>query len=104
MPRMPRISLLLVVLFFYQCAPFRIQNMLEPPAEQLLPGSPEFNRTIQVQYLGAAGYMISRGSHAILPAPLYSNPSLFRVGFLPFKLCPFIFTTSSILIVLGSYI
>ena len=28
----------------------------------------------------------------------------FRVGFLPFKLCPFIFTTSSILIVLGSYI
>jgi hypothetical protein len=26
------------------------------------------------------------------------------VGFLPFKLCPFIFTTSSILIVLGSYI
>ena len=28
----------------------------------------------------------------------------FKVGFLPFKLCPFIFTTSSILIVLGSYI
>ena len=28
----------------------------------------------------------------------------FRVGFLPFKLCPFIFTTSSILIVLGSYL
>ena len=28
----------------------------------------------------------------------------FKVGFLPFKLCPFIFTTSSILIILGSYI
>ncbi len=28
----------------------------------------------------------------------------FRVGFLPFKLCPFIFTTSSILIVLGAYL
>ena len=28
----------------------------------------------------------------------------FKVGFLPFKLCPFIFTTSSILIILGGYI
>ena len=28
----------------------------------------------------------------------------FKVGFLPFKLCPFIFTTSSILIVLGAYL
>ena len=28
----------------------------------------------------------------------------FRVGFLPFKLCPFILTASSILIILGSYI
>ncbi len=28
----------------------------------------------------------------------------FRVGFLPFKLCPFIFTTSSILIILGAYL
>ncbi len=28
----------------------------------------------------------------------------FRVSFAPFKLCPFIFTTSSILIVLGRYL
>jgi len=28
----------------------------------------------------------------------------FKVGFLPFRLCPFIFTTSSILIILGGYI
>jgi hypothetical protein len=28
----------------------------------------------------------------------------FRVNFLPFKLCPFIFTSSSILIILGGYI
>jgi hypothetical protein len=28
----------------------------------------------------------------------------FKVGFLPFKLCPFIFTTSSILMVLGAYV
>lgn len=28
----------------------------------------------------------------------------FKVGFLPFKLCPFIFTTSSILIIIGMYI
>ena len=28
----------------------------------------------------------------------------FKVGFLPFKLCPFIFTTSSILIIVGSYL
>lgn len=82
---MQRIILLLVVLFVYQCAPFRIQNVLEPSAGQLLPGAPEFNRTIQVQYLGAAGFMISRGKHAILPAPLYSNPSLLRVGFLAIK-------------------
>ena len=28
----------------------------------------------------------------------------FKVSFLPFKLCPFIFTTSSILIVIGMYV
>jgi hypothetical protein len=28
----------------------------------------------------------------------------FKVSFLPFKLCPVIFTTASILILLGSYI
>jgi len=28
----------------------------------------------------------------------------FRISFLPFKLCPFIFTTSSILLILGRYL
>lgn len=28
----------------------------------------------------------------------------FKVGFLPFRLCPFIFSTSSILIILGGYL
>ena len=28
----------------------------------------------------------------------------FKISFLPFKLCPFIFTTSSVLILIGSYL
>jgi hypothetical protein len=28
----------------------------------------------------------------------------FRISFLPFKLCPFLFTTASILIILGRYV
>ncbi len=82
---MLRINLLLVALSIFQTAPFKFQNVPESSAEQLLPGTPEFNRTVQVQYLGVAGYMISRGRHAILPAPLYSNPNLVRVGLLRIK-------------------
>lgn len=42
---------------------------------------PAYAEAIQLQYLGSGGYLISRGKHAILTAPLYTNPGWVRVGF-----------------------
>ncbi|MBI4777039.1 MAG: hypothetical protein HY788_23140 [Deltaproteobacteria bacterium] len=36
---------------------------------------------VQVQYLGVGGFLIRRGQHALLTAPFFSNPSMFRVAF-----------------------
>jgi hypothetical protein len=35
---------------------------------------------IELTYLGAGGFVMRRGGHAIMTAPFYSNPSLSRVG------------------------
>lgn len=34
------------------------------------------------QYLGSGGWVISRGSDAVMTAPFFSNPGIFRVGLL----------------------
>ena len=39
------------------------------------PGPP-----LEIRYLGSGGQLIRRGSTAIMTAPFFSNPSLFRVG------------------------
>lgn len=49
-----------------------------------------------------AVYLISFAFLVILT--LVSFFTGFKIGFIPFKLCPFIFTTSSILILVGSLI
>lgn len=36
---------------------------------------------VEVTYLGVAGWLIRRGGSAVLSAPLFSHPSLLRVGF-----------------------
>jgi len=36
---------------------------------------------VQVQYLGVGGFLIRRGRDALLTAPFFSNPSIFRVAF-----------------------
>ena len=51
------------------------------PDEGALPYShPDYDSTIQVQYLGVAGYMFRRGNYAVLGAPHYTNPNFVRVG------------------------
>jgi L-ascorbate metabolism protein UlaG (beta-lactamase superfamily) len=40
-----------------------------------VPGAP-----IEVTYLGVGGWVVRRGASAVLFAPLFSNPSLFRTG------------------------
>ena len=39
------------------------------------PGAP-----LEIRYLGSGGHLIRRGSTAIMTAPFFSNPGLFRVG------------------------
>jgi len=39
------------------------------------PGPP-----LEIRYLGSGGHLIRRGSTAIMTAPFFSNPGLFRVG------------------------
>jgi hypothetical protein len=38
-----------------------------------------YSTTLQVRFLGAAGFLIRRGQDVVLTAPLYSTPSLFKV-------------------------
>ena len=40
---------------------------------------PAYETTLQVRFLGAAGFLLRRGKDAVLTAPLYSTPSIFRV-------------------------
>ena len=43
--------------------------------EEPAPGLP-----LEIRYLGSGGHLIRRGSSAILTAPFFSNPNLFRVA------------------------
>ena len=39
--------------------------------------------SVEVTYLGTAGMVLRRGRDAIMTAPFFSNPNMFRVGLLP---------------------
>jgi hypothetical protein len=41
---------------------------------------PGIGAPLEIRYLGSGGHLIRRGSTAILTAPFFSNPGLFRVG------------------------
>jgi hypothetical protein len=40
------------------------------------PGHADFETTVQVRFLGVAGFMIRRGQDVVITAPLYSHPAL----------------------------
>ncbi len=49
--------------------------------EDLAPDRPEYKNTVQIQWLGVAGYWISLDGHAVLLSPFYSKQSIFRLAF-----------------------
>ncbi|UCD36710.1 MAG: MBL fold metallo-hydrolase [Fidelibacterota bacterium] len=71
---------MLALLFALNCAGMGYRVEPDPGRS---PGSvnvmdPE---AVHVQYLGTSGFLIYRGGHGLLTAPLYSNPHIFKVGF-----------------------
>jgi L-ascorbate metabolism protein UlaG (beta-lactamase superfamily) len=48
---------------------------------EIAPGAPGYGDTLQVRYLGVAGFLIRRGDDVVLTAPLYSNPDLAQEAF-----------------------
>lgn len=46
---------------------------------ELRPGDARYARTVQVRFLGVAGFSFRLGDAQVLTAPFYSNPGLFRV-------------------------
>jgi hypothetical protein len=44
--------------------------------KEISPGEAGFEETVQVRFLGVAGFSLRRGDDVILTAPLYSNPSV----------------------------
>lgn len=40
------------------------------------PSDPRYDSDLQIQFLGVSGFLLRRGSDAILTAPLYSHPSI----------------------------
>ncbi len=57
-------------------------NSTQPHPDQgaLAYSHPDYDRAIQVRYLGVAGYQFRRGDYAVMTAPLYTNPHFVRVG------------------------
>lgn len=49
--------------------------------EPLPRDAPDYQTRVQLQYLGAGGWLIRRGEQMLLTAPFFSNPSLKRVMF-----------------------
>lgn len=41
------------------------------------------DEAVEITYLGTAGMLLRRGDDAIMTAPFFSNPNMFRVGLLP---------------------
>jgi L-ascorbate metabolism protein UlaG (beta-lactamase superfamily) len=45
----------------------------------------ENDAPVEFEYLGSGGWMVRRGDDAVMTAPFFSNPSLFRTLFLPVR-------------------
>jgi hypothetical protein len=48
--------------------------------EQVACEEPQPGLPLEIRYLGSGGHLIRRGATAIMTAPFFSNPGLFRVG------------------------
>ncbi|MBW2578062.1 MAG: MBL fold metallo-hydrolase [Deltaproteobacteria bacterium] len=48
--------------------------------DQMTCKEPGPGASLEIRYLGSGGHLIRRGSTAIMTAPFFSNPGLFRVG------------------------
>ncbi|MGH9462368.1 MAG: hypothetical protein ACRD1X_14195 [Vicinamibacteria bacterium] len=46
----------------------------------IAPAAPGYESAVQVRFLGVGGFLIRRGSDAVLTAPLYTNPSETELG------------------------
>ena len=69
-----------LILLSIGCSGVTTRYQPKPGVPVLAPYEPAYEETIQLRYLGAGGYLIRRGKHAILTAPLYTNPGWLRVG------------------------
>ncbi|MCH7520956.1 MAG: MBL fold metallo-hydrolase [Candidatus Marinimicrobia bacterium] len=69
-----------LILLIIGCSGVTTRYQPDPGVPVLAPHEPAYEETIQLRYLGAGGYLIRRGKHAILTAPLYTNPGWLRVG------------------------
>lgn len=74
------VGLVWIVLVSLNCSGVPTRYQPDPGVPVLTPHEPAYEETIQLRYLGAGGYLIRRGKHAILTAPLYTNPGWLRVG------------------------
>ncbi|UCH09405.1 MAG: hypothetical protein JSU61_09210 [Fidelibacterota bacterium] len=74
------VSLALALFFTLNCA--GIGFRIEPNPGQA-PSTVDISdqEAIHIQYLGTSGFLIYRDGHGLLTSPLYSNPSIFKVGF-----------------------
>lgn len=69
-----------LALLNYQCLAISVVERISPGESPLPPSDPGYEGTLQLQYLGVGGYVLRRGAHAVVTAPLYSNPGWLRVG------------------------
>ena len=59
-----------LVLLSIGCSGVTTRYQPDPGVAVLAPHEPAYEETIQLRYLGAGGYLIRRGKHAVLTAPL----------------------------------
>lgn len=55
------------------CLPKQLDSRSDPA---LGPSDPDYDRAVQVRFLGVGGFTIRRGRDVVMTAPLYSNPTL----------------------------
>ena len=77
----PVAGLMLMVVAAGGC--FRMDPRLrpDPGVLPLTPDDDAYGETLEIRYLGAGGYLLQRGDHAIATGPFYSSPHWLRVGF-----------------------
>lgn len=71
-------AVLLLGLTLVSCSSFQ-ELVHTGDLEELEPGAPGYDSTVQVRYLGVSGLSIRLGADHLVTAPFYSNPGLGRV-------------------------